>query len=60
MEELKPCPFCGQIPELHEWHNKKDVITFQVCCENEDCTCRPFTREYIRIIPVIEAWNCRV
>ena len=61
MEELKPCPFCGEIPELHEWHNRYNVhfITFQVCCENEDCPCRPFTHQYGRIIPAIEAWNSR-
>ena len=57
--ELKPCPFCGKQPELHEWHNGKGVVTFQVCCENENCACRPFTRQYIRIIPVIDAWNER-
>ena len=56
--DLKSCPFCGSEPELNEWHDK-EIITFQISCENENCTCRPFTENYGRILPVIEAWNRR-
>lgn len=61
MDELKPCPFCGEQPELDEWHygDAGECITFMVQCKNENCTCRPFTQEYIRVLPAIEAWNRR-
>lgn len=57
--QLKPCPFCGDYPELQEWVTEDGITFFIVACENEDCPIRPFTQKYIRKKPAFDAWNTR-
>lgn len=52
--ELKPCPFCGEIPLLFEYGGTVDIS-----CQNDDCPCRPSTQEYLRKEYAIKAWNRR-
>ena len=52
--ELKPCPFCGKIPQLI------DAGTYYyVCCFNELCKIRPCTSEKNAPEEAISAWNTR-
>ena len=53
-KELKPCPFCGQIPD---WY-KDNGYPFIIACYGDECEVRPevsrFTEE-----SAIAAWNKR-
>ncbi len=37
MEELLPCPFCGESPKLLEAPNHADCIVYWVKCRNYKC-----------------------
>ncbi|MBQ8766075.1 MAG: Lar family restriction alleviation protein [Clostridia bacterium] len=55
--ELKPCPFCGEIPKVH-YNEVLEMYTVE--CENKNCnivchTCLAIKKEY-----AIENWNRRV
>ena len=57
MDELKPCPFCGDMPLIHE--SKQDLrnILYSVFCGGEHHTASVgyfYTEE-----EAIEAWNRR-
>lgn len=54
--ELKPCPFCGEVPKAPQ---KRNDGAFKVCCINEDCTTNPDTARYGTAKEAIEAWNRR-
>ena len=58
MNELKPCPFCGDIPMLYE--NKKDLrnILYSVSCYGEHHTAS--VGYFYSEEEAIEAWNRRV
>ena len=57
MDELKQCPFCGEKPQVQEGYI--GLPCFWVECMNENCTVRPHTQQYFRVLPAIEAWNWR-
>ena len=67
--ELKPCPFCGVVPELQDFvDGPRDMnalpgldckMTYGVCCENEGCPCNPFTDDYTTPQAAAAAWNRR-
>lgn len=44
--KLKPCPFCGAIPEVTEWLSYQCGIEVMVECTNEECTINPHTPSY--------------
>ena len=55
-EELKPCPFCGEIPEI-----LKNYATYAVSCNAKipNCTTYPSTTYYYTSKEAIAAWNKR-
>ena len=55
MEELKPCPFCGELPIQFV----KDGLT-QIRCNNTQCWIVPATSFYTDRKTAVEAWNRRV
>ena len=69
MSDLKPCPFCGRIPEIQEdsrWprHGKyagKRVDAFEVVCKNMGCViCGADNVYFLSAEEAAEAWNRRV
>ncbi|MBQ7220776.1 MAG: Lar family restriction alleviation protein [Synergistaceae bacterium] len=54
-EELKPCPFCGSIPEVCEAENDGELLKMVACL---NCGVSTFASE--DEAKVIEAWNRRV
>lgn len=62
MTELKPCPWCGQIPEIRE-HNisMKDpnFVLYSVECMNNHCACMPGTNNCYKPEDAAEIWNRR-
>lgn len=52
--ELKPCPFCGQVPLLDAGHG-----FFRVMCNNYECWILPKTDIYGKMETACEAWNER-
>lgn len=68
--ELKPCPFCGVVPEIQDYvDGPRDMnalpgldckLTYGVGCENERCPCTPFTDDdYQTPQEAAAAWNRR-
>lgn len=56
MEESKPCPFCGMLPEY-----RKDFPTGKlhtISCENEECKIHPYALGKSKN-EAIEKWNHR-
>lgn len=37
---LRPCPFCGILPEFESWHGGKPTKVL-VFCDNDDCPVSP-------------------
>lgn len=56
MSELKPCPFCGELPKL-EYGN--GIKKYWYVCENEKCSCQPLTYAHKNKGVVTRAWNTR-
>jgi Lar family restriction alleviation protein len=57
--ELKPCPFCGETPELEAFIDRFNRIKYGVECHGEDCEINLFTDWYADKKEAIEAWNRR-
>lgn len=55
MSELKPCPFCGTIPESGSF----DDETYSIRCSNNQCAGSPSTCECATAAEAIAAWNTR-
>lgn len=47
---LKPCPFCGELPEYIENASGINRTTCEVSCSNEDCGCRPIACEIVNSV----------
>lgn len=55
MDELKPCPFCGVVPELaYDWSNEP-----YVACVEDDCDMSVSTATKPDAESAIAAWNHR-
>ena len=66
--ELKPCPFCGKIPEIQEdyrWprhgnYAGKRVNAYEIICVNFDCPIYKADNVYfLSKEEAMEAWNRR-
>ena len=55
MSELKPCPFCGEMPIIHG----EESGDYYIECINVGCACLPTSCFYETKEQAIEAWNRR-
>jgi|GEM_PF-3109176 len=53
--ELKPCPFCGEIPEYFFGE-----AVNQIFCDSNKCIIKPKTPYYDNKKTTIDVWNKRV
>ena len=58
MAKMKPCPFCGSNPAMHEYPDGKG--THFIMCSNEKCEVQPQTSWYKTKAVVIKKWNTRL
>ena len=56
MNELKPCPFCGSIPDVEPWHG--GAIS-KISCTNELCPATPSTIGRNKT-EAINLWNTKI
>lgn len=54
-EKLKPCPFCGQTPDVFDVYGDCSVK-----CMNDNCSVRPKSSGYMSKSEAIKEWNKRV
>ena len=54
MKKLKPCPFCGEIPEIHGSNNK-----YYTTCINPSCKIVVETVNKNTKAEVVKDWNTR-
>ena len=54
MDDLKPCPFCGQPPNVMD-ADKEDILLFETVCSH----CGASSDNYDTIEEAITAWNTR-
>lgn len=56
---VKNCPFCGEQPKVHCWHELiHDYYFYSVECKNKQCTIQPKTlKEYKSRAAAVRAWN---
>lgn len=59
MSDLKPCPFCGQIPEVEKLKWPNGVISYRIFCGNENCVMPVCTDDYNNEVSAVNAWNTR-
>ena len=55
MSELKPCPFCGEEPEIFDFTDGRFIVQ----CSNSDCDVYPYTKIHHDKADAITAWNQR-
>ena len=58
-EKLKPCPFCGAIPDIKRLHLSNHKISFSIVCFNTNCFVKPMSEWFNTEEKAIEAWNRR-
>lgn len=56
--ELKPCPFCGVVPNIRTYRYKYG-IRYYVKCGNRDCDTMPHTFMWEKKQHAIDDWNRR-
>jgi len=63
--DLKPCPFCGQIPKLqsdtrYPKPKREPKRAYEVVCQNTDCIIG-FVDDHYRLTErkIVELWNRR-
>jgi Lar family restriction alleviation protein len=59
MAELKPCPFCGEIPKIEIFTDMFERKKYGIECHGSDCEINPMTAWYADENDAIEAWNRR-
>ena len=55
--DLKPCPFCGEVPQIEPWHGGAKTRRM-ISCSNEFCRASPSVCENTRA-KAKAAWNMR-
>lgn len=58
MAKLKPCPFCGVVPEVHYYING-DKKYYYIACGNQFCRINPSTDYHVTKAVVVREWNRR-
>ena len=56
-DDLKPCPFCGQIPRVEKNNSTKK---FWIQCDNTKCRIQPCTDMHVNLGTIKREWNRRV
>ncbi len=60
-ENIKPCPFCGELPGIsQDEYTYKDGIFWTVECMSGDCRVYVKTDNLDTKEKAIEAWNVRI
>ena len=59
MSELKHCPFCGVVPKVEKFEDRRKRITYGIECREADCDIQPLTLWYADKEEAIKAWNRR-
>ena len=60
MNELKPCPFCGTIPQVTKETAAEDSTPiYSVVCEANGCFVRPEACGSLDIDKAVKTWNNR-
>ncbi len=57
MDNLKPCPFCGQQPTTYSSGSNHGVDNLWIVCANQACRIAAFQRNTAE--EAIAAWNHR-
>ena len=57
-ETLKPCPFCGEIPQILK-HTFVDGLAYTVGCKNKRCVVQITTIPYPTEKLAIKTWNTK-
>lgn len=55
MEEIKPCPWCGEIPKLYQ----TEYGNWWLECENYACPVQPMSQVFRRKEKLVRKWNER-
>jgi hypothetical protein len=58
-EELKPCPWCGELPRLYTMSDNSCNDYWEIGCAGEECAANPSTMSFISVEDAIEKWNTR-
>lgn len=58
MSKLKPCPFCGVVPEVQKRTNGEKEY-YHIACENLYCRINPGTDYHVTKDVVVREWNRR-
>jgi hypothetical protein len=57
--EMLPCPFCGEMPEIHERRDGDGTLYgWTIDCGNPSCPCLPSALEKT-YDETVKAWNTR-
>lgn len=63
LNELKPCPFCGEKAYVGEMEKEVGMARWSVSCINSNCVAyklrNPFLPQYLSRQSAIDAWNRR-
>lgn len=59
-ESPLPCPWCSQLPEVEQLHDRDGFISWSVSCENSKCSYNPMN-DHLESTKqeAITAWNDR-
>ena len=56
MSNVKPCPFCGELPDVEYFD---DIKKYWVTCNNPKCRIQPHTDAHASKAVVVREWNRR-
>lgn len=59
--ELKPCPFCGALPNMEIGYptDRPETLYYAIMCDNIKCAVQPTTDYYTSKGQSTRAWNRR-
>ena len=57
--KLKPCPFCGMIPEVEKYIDRYNRTKYGIECKSSKCDIQPTTPWYAEEKEAVKAWDRR-